>query len=72
VAIEGGRSSSLVACRIAVAASPIETFGGRWKLNATEGTWPWWLTVIGATVAVIEANWLNGTSAPLEEVARCG
>jgi len=39
------------------------------KLNVTDGNWPWWLTAIGATVEVIVANWLNGTSAPLDVVA---
>ncbi len=58
-----------MACWIAVTAAPIETFGGRLKLKVTDGNWPWWFTAIGATVEVIVANWLNGTSAPLEEVA---
>jgi hypothetical protein len=47
----------------------METFGGRLKLRVTDGNWPWWLTAIGATVDAIEANWLKGTSDPLEEVA---
>jgi hypothetical protein len=69
VVIEAGRCSSLVACWIVVTASPIETFGGKLKLNVTDGNCPWWLTAIGATVEVIVANSLNVTSVPLDKIA---
>ena len=69
MAIEAGRCSSFVACWTAVTAAPIETFGGMLKLNVTDGNWPWWLTAIGATVEVILANSLSGTSLPLVDVA---
>jgi hypothetical protein len=69
VAVERGKCSSLAACWIAVTASPIETSGERLKLSVTDGNWPWRLIAIGATVEVIEANWLSGTWAPAAEVA---
>jgi len=47
----------------------METFGGRLKLNVTDGNWPWWLTAIGATVEVILANSLSGTCLPVDDVA---
>ena len=57
--------SSFTDFSIASTASPSAYRGARLKDSVTDGNWPWWLMVSGATFSVKRATALSGTWTPL-------
>ena len=61
----GGTLSSSRSLWICSTASPSEWPGARLNEIVTDGNWPWWLMVSGASFSVMRATALSGTGTPL-------